>query len=125
MKTDLTGEGKLAAKINNRNYLLSGKSNFIALPPYAQYKLEILNDKNSEDSFDIVSGRKQELTLYPGNVGVINPEVKSMVTVFGRIRYPDGQLAANTDIHNHIGKTRTDEKGEFAIDIDKSIRSSR
>ena len=119
VKTDLTGEGKLAAKINNRNYLLSGKSNFIALPPYAQYKLEILNDKNSEDSFDIVSGRKQELTLYPGNVGVINPEVKSMVTVFGRIRYPDGQLAANTDIHNHIGKTRTDEKGEFAIDIDK------
>lgn len=119
VKTDLTGEGKLAAKINNRNYLLSGKSNFIALPPYAQYKLEILNDKNSEDSFDIVSGRKQELTLYPGNVGVINPEIKSMVTVFGRIRYPDGQLAANTDIHNHIGKTRTDDKGEFAIDIDK------
>ncbi|WP_217077074.1 TcfC E-set like domain-containing protein [Klebsiella sp. PL-2018] len=119
VKTDLTGEGKLAAKINNRNYLLSGKSNFIALPPYAQYNLELLNDKNSEDSFDIVSGRKQELTLYPGNVGVINPEVKSMVTVFGRIRYPNGQLAANTDIHNHIGKTRTDEKGEFAIDIDK------
>lgn len=90
MKTDLTGEGKLAAKINNRNYLLSGKSNFIALPPYAQYKLEILNDKNSEDSFDIVSGRKQELTLYPGNVGVINPEVKSMVTVFGVFVIPMG-----------------------------------
>lgn len=119
VKTDLVGEGKLAAKINNRNYLLSSKSNLIALPPYSQYKLEILNDKNSEDSFDIVSGRKQELTLYPGNVGVINPEVKSMVTVFGRIRYPDGQVASNTDIHNHIGKTRTDEKGEFAIDIDK------
>ena len=33
-----------------------------------------------------------------------------MVTVFGRVRYPDGQLAANTDIHNHIGKTRTDGK---------------
>ena len=46
-----------------------------------------------------------------------------MVTVFGRVRYPDGQLAANTDIHNHIGKTRTDGKGEFAIDIDKSIPS--
>lgn len=119
VNTGLVGEGKLAAKINNRNYLLSGKSNFIALPPYAQYRMEILNDKNSEDSFDIVSGRTHELTLYPGNVGVINPEVKSMVTVFGRIRYPDGQLAANVDIHNHIGKTRTDAKGEFAIDIDK------
>lgn len=119
VNTDLAGEGQLAAKINNRHYLLSGKSNFIALPPYAQYRMEILNDRNSEDSFDIVSGRTQELTLYPGNVGVINPEIKSMVTVFGRVRYPDGQLATNTDIHNHIGKTRTDAKGEFAIDIDK------
>lgn len=121
VNTDIVGEGRLAAKINNRHYLLSGKSNFIALPPYAKYRMEILNDKNSEDSFDIVSGRKQELTLYPGNVGVINPEVKSMVTVFGRIRYPNGQLASNTDIHNHIGKTRTDAKGEFAIDIDKKF----
>ncbi|CBG89661.1 CS1-pili formation C-terminal domain-containing protein [Citrobacter rodentium] len=119
VNTGLVGEGKLAAKINGRNYLLGGKSNFIALPPYAQYRMEILNDKNSEDSFDIVSGRTHELTLYPGNVGVINPEVKSMVTVFGRIRYPNGQLATNTEIHNHIGKTRTDAKGEFAIDIDK------
>ncbi|MGX5028241.1 TcfC E-set like domain-containing protein [Enterobacter asburiae] len=119
VKTDLVGDGKLAAKINNRNYILSGKSSFIALPPYAQYKLEIMNDKNAEDSFDIVSGRKQSLNLYPGNVGVVSPEVKSMVTVFGRVRYPNGELASNTDIHNHIGKTRTDAKGEFAIDIDK------
>lgn len=121
VKTGLAGDGKLAAKINNRHYVLSGKSSFIALPPYAQYKLEIMNDRNSEDSFDIVSGRKQSLNLYPGNVGVVSPEVKSMVTVFGRVRYPNGQLAANTDIHNHIGKTRTDAKGEFAIDIDKKF----
>ncbi|HBT4732716.1 TPA: fimbrial biogenesis outer membrane usher protein [Klebsiella quasipneumoniae subsp. similipneumoniae] len=119
VNTNLTGKEKLAAKINNRNYLLSGKSNFISLPPYAKYQLEIMNDKNSEDSFDIVSGRKQELTLYPGNVGVITPEVKSMVTVFGRIRYPDGTLVSDTDIQNHIGKTRTDSKGEFVMDIDK------
>lgn len=121
VNTDIVGSGRLAAKINNRNYILSGKSNFVALPPYAKYRLEILNDKNSEDSFDIVSGRKQDLTLYPGNVSVINPEVKSMVTVFGRIRYPNGKLASNTDIHNHIGKTRTDVKGEFAIDINKKF----
>lgn len=119
VKTGLAGDGKLAAKINNRNYVLSGKSSFIALPPYAQYRLEIMNDRHSEDSFDIVSGRKQALTLYPGNVGMVAPEVKSMVTVFGRVRYPNGALASNTDIHNHIGKTRTDAKGEFAIDIDK------
>lgn len=119
VNTNLDGDEKLAAKINNRNYILSGTSNFIALPPYAQYKMEIMNDKSSEDSFDIVTGRLQEITLYPGNVGVISPKIKNMVTVFGRIRYSDGQLASNADIHNHIGKTRTDSKGEFAIDIDK------
>ncbi len=63
-----------------------------------------MNDRNSEDSFDIVSGRKHAMNLYPGNVSVVAPEVKSMVTVFGRVRYPDGQLAANTDIHNHKAK---------------------
>lgn len=121
IKTDSVGDGRLAAKINNQHYVLSGSSSFIALPPYAQYKLEIMNDKNSEDSFDIVSGRKDTLNLYPGNVGIVSPDIKSMVTVFGRIRYPDGNLAANVDIHNHIGKTRTDDKGEFAIDIDKKF----
>jgi len=121
VNTHMAGDGKLAAKINNRHYVLSGTSNFIALPPYAQYNMEIMNDKNSEDSFDIVSGRKHTVTLYPGNVGVVEPEVKSMVTVFGRIRYPNGQVASNADIHNHIGKTRTDAKGEFAMDIDKKF----
>ena len=66
--------------------------------------------KNSLDSYDIVSGRKSHLTLYPGNVAVIEPEVKQMVTVSGRIRAEDGTLLANARINNHIGRTSNTAK---------------
>jgi hypothetical protein len=89
------------------------------LPPYAEYKVELMNDKNSEDSVDIVTDRRSKVVLYPGNVSVINPEVKQLVTVFGRVKDRRGGYYANADIHNHIGKTRTDELGEFAMDVDK------
>lgn len=44
-----------------------------------------------------------------------------MVTVFGRIKAEDGTLLANAYIKNHIGRTRTDEKGEFIMDVDKKF----
>ncbi len=119
VNTNFQENGKMIAQINGRNYPLSGKSNFISLPPYAEYKVELMNDKNAEDSVDIVSGRRSNVVLYPGNVSVINPEVKQLVTVFGRVKTPAGGIYALTDIHNHIGKTKTDEQGEFAMDVDK------
>ncbi|WP_435955412.1 TcfC E-set like domain-containing protein [Dryocola sp. BD626] len=119
VNTNFSEKGKMIAQINGRNYPLTGKSNYISLPPYARYKVELMNDKNAEDSVDIVSGRSSSVVLYPGNVSVINPEVKQLVTVFGRLKTPAGGIYANTAIHNHIGKTKTDERGEFAMDVDK------
>ncbi|WP_058911455.1 TcfC E-set like domain-containing protein [Entomohabitans teleogrylli] len=119
INTNFTEKGRMLAQINGRNYPLTGKSNFISLPPYAEYKVELMNDKTSQDSVDIVSGRRNQIVLYPGNISVISPEVKQLVTVFGRVRKPGGAIYANIDIHNHIGKTRTDERGEFAMDVDK------
>lgn len=119
LNTQFSEQGKMIAQINGQNYPLSGKSNFISLPAYAEYKIELMNDKNSEDSVDIVSGRRSTVVLYPGNVSVLNPEIKQLVTVFGRLRKSNGQYYVNSDIHNHIGKTRSDESGEFAMDVDK------
>lgn len=118
IKTGLKDDGDLAAKINGKTVRVSGKGSYISLPPYARYHIEFMNDKNSEDSFDIVDGRQSSVTLYPGNVGLIQPTIKKMVTVFGRVKYPSGAIAANQDIHNHIGRTRTNEEGEFSMDID-------
>ena len=119
VNTNFSEAGKMIAQINGRAYPLSGKKNFISLPPYAQYKIELMNDKKSEDSVDIVSGRTNNVVLYPGNVSVLNPEIKQLVTVFGRVKNPAGGVYAFTDIHNHIGKSKTDERGEFAMDVDK------
>lgn len=119
VNTNFSEAGKMIAQINGRSYPLSGKNNYISLPPYAQYKVELMNDKTSADSVDIVSGRTNQVVLYPGNVSVINPEIKQLVTVFGRVKNPAGGIYAFTDIHNHIGKTKTDERGEFAMDVDK------
>lgn len=117
--TGLEDDGKLSAKVNGRIFQLSGKRNYLPLSPYSRYEVELQNSKNSLDSYDIVTGRKSQLTLYPGNVAVIEPEVKQMVTVSGRIRAEDGTLLANARINNHIGRTRTDENGEFVMDVDK------
>ncbi|VEC00583.1 fimbrial outer membrane usher protein TcfC [Cedecea lapagei] len=119
IKTDIEDGAMLSAQVNGRNYKLSGKNNFIPLPSYASYKVELLNDKNSADSFDIVKGRTSSVTLYPGNVAVHSPEIKQLVTVFGRVTTEQGKAIANAKIRNHIGKTITDENGDFSMDVDK------
>ncbi|EMN8534245.1 CS1-pili formation C-terminal domain-containing protein [Enterobacter hormaechei] len=117
--TGLKDDGKLNAKVNGRSYTISGKKSYLPLSAYNNYEIEIQNNKSSVDSYDIVKGRKNHLTLYPGNVAVIEPEIKQMVTVSGRIHAEDGTLLTNAKINNHIGRTRTDEDGEFVMDIDK------
>ncbi|MER1962227.1 CS1-pili formation C-terminal domain-containing protein [Proteus vulgaris] len=119
VKTGIDGEGQIAANVNGQRFVLSGSNNFIPLSPYAEYKVELLNDKNSEDSFDIASGRVKNVVLYPGNVAVHQPELKQMVTVFGRMKSPDGTLLASAQVRNHIGRTQTDHQGQFAMDVDK------
>ncbi|MGU3430990.1 CS1-pili formation C-terminal domain-containing protein [Enterobacter hormaechei] len=117
--TGLENDGKLSAKVNGRIVQLSGNRNYLPLSPYSRYEVELQNSKHSLESYEIVTGRKSQLTLYPGNVAVIEPEVKQMVTVSGRIRAEDGTLLANARINNHVGRTRTDENGEFVMDVDK------
>lgn len=119
VKTGIDGEGQIAANVNGQRFILSGDNNFIPLSPYGTYKVELLNDKNSEDSFDIASGRVKNVVLYPGNVAVHQPELKQMVTVFGRMKSPDGTLLASAQVRNHIGRTQTDTQGQFAMDVDK------
>ncbi|CAI0953986.1 Uncharacterised protein [Serratia quinivorans] len=119
--TGIENDGMLTARVDGRTVKLTGNKNYVPLSPYGQYEVELMNNKNSAESFDIVTRRKSKLTLYPGNVAVITPEIKQMVTVFGRIKAEDGTLLANAYIKNHIGRTRTDEKGEFIMDVDKKF----
>ncbi|MEX9979903.1 CS1-pili formation C-terminal domain-containing protein, partial [Proteus mirabilis] len=115
---NIKNDSIMTAKINGRNYSISGDNTFITLDPYSEYKIELMNSGESIDSFDIISGRNKNITLYPGNIASYKPNVRRLITVFGRIKSQDGELIANSHINNHIGKTQTNSKGEFSMDID-------
>lgn len=119
--TAIDNDGLLSADVNGRRVELKNGYNYLPVSSYAQYDIEIMNSKKSTASYNIAGGRKTKVTLYPGNVAVIEPEIKQMVTVFGRFRAEDGTLLTNAHINNHIGRTRTNEAGEFVMDIDKKF----
>ncbi|MFB0725438.1 CS1-pili formation C-terminal domain-containing protein [Aeromonas salmonicida] len=93
----------------------------MALSPYQEYEIELLNSKKSKDSYEITAG-KQTYTLFPGNVATLDAgqSIREMVTVFGVMRAEDGALITNARLDNHIGTTATNEKGEFSLDVDKA-----
>ncbi|WP_283126696.1 TcfC E-set like domain-containing protein [Providencia stuartii] len=118
INSDINGAGSMVAKVNGQNYPISGKNTFIPLSPYSDYDIQLMNDGKSKDSFDIVSGRNKSVTLYPGNIAFYQPEVRQLITVFGRLKSPDGEFIKYASIRNHIGRTKTDENGEFSMDVD-------
>ncbi|MBW5408194.1 CS1-pili formation C-terminal domain-containing protein [Morganella morganii] len=117
--TGIDNDGSLSANVNGMIVDLKNGRNYLPLSPYGQYNVAITNSKKSTASYNIATNRKTQVTLYPGNVAVVSPEIKQMVTVFGRIRAEDGSLIANAHINNHIGRTKTNNSGEFVMDIDK------
>lgn len=118
INSDIKGSGSMVAKVNGQNYPISGRNTFIPLSPYSDYDIQLMNDGKSKDSFDIVSGRSKSVTLYPGNIALYQPEVRQLVTVFGRLKSPDGEYIKYASIRNHIGRTKTDGNGEFSMDVD-------
>ena len=118
INSDIEGSGSMVAKVNGQNYPISGKNTFIPLSPYSDYDIQLMNDGKSKDSFDIVSGRNKSVTLYPGNIAFYQPKVRQLVTVFGRLKSPEGEYIKYASIRNHIGRTKTDKNGEFSMDVD-------
>ncbi|MEX9214772.1 CS1-pili formation C-terminal domain-containing protein [Providencia rettgeri] len=118
INSDIYGAGSMTARVNGQNYPISGANTFIPLSPYSDYDIQLMNDAKSKYSFDIVSGRNKSVTLYPGNIAIYKPEVRQLVTVFGRLKSPTGEFIKYASIRNHIGRTKTDHNGEFSMDVD-------
>lgn len=101
--TGLEDDGQISAKINGRIFPLNGKRNYLPLSPYGRYEVELQNSK-THSTVTISSAAAKSSDSLSSNVAVIEPEVKQMVTVSGRIRAEDGTLLANARINNHIGR---------------------
>lgn len=107
---------ELVAQINGNRYPLNQHKTLIPLEPYHAYEVQILTGDYSKGAYN-VDQSAQEITLYPGNIITINPVVKRMVTVFGRLMDESGVPMASIGVHNHIGRTVTDDDGYFSIDV--------
>lgn len=110
--------GDLEAILDDQVYPLSSGRNLVSVPSYNTYKVSVRNNRDSDNSYEITQG-VENYTLYPGNVGEINPSVKQMITVFGHLVDDSGQPLANAKINNHIGITTSDDNGDFAVDVEK------
>ncbi|WP_371328470.1 TcfC E-set like domain-containing protein [Pantoea sp. 1.19] len=119
VQTGLDDDSRLSARINGQIIELQGTRSYLPLPPYAHYDVALQNSQYAVDSYEIISGRQSQFTLYPGNVAVIAPTVRQRITVFGRLHAEDGTTLANVPIASATGRSRSDPNGEFVLDMDK------
>lgn len=120
LHTGLSADSHLTARVNGLMQPITGNRNFLPLEPYKHYEVEIMNSQTAQESYEITKGRKNQLTLYPGNVAVISPSILQMVTISGRLHAEDNSLLGKVAMYSKHGMTHTDSQGEFIIDIDKN-----
>lgn len=118
--TGLKRGEKLTLDIDGTKHQLEGNRNYISLPPYASYRMEILNNAETLDSYDIPDNARGKISVYPGNVVYLQPQVKKIITVFGRLVNAEGNAISSREIKNKIGLAKTDKDGRFVIDIDRN-----
>ena len=74
-----------------------------------------MNSETGTESYEIGANARRHITVYPGNTVVMKPQVKKIVTLFGRLVDANGNPIGATQIKNHVGLTRTENDGRFVI----------
>ncbi|HIF9332011.1 TPA: CS1-pili formation C-terminal domain-containing protein [Photobacterium damselae] len=122
IKSNLDNNESIEAVIDGQRYKVQGKQTLIPLNGYKEYKIQLDNDVNVKNSYEI-KDKERSLTLYPGNLYTydISESVVEMITVFGVLKDNKGNTLKNTKAHNHIGTTVTDNEGNFVIDVNKNF----
>ena len=120
VSTGLKSDESLTLKLNGRTERIKGDKTWLSLPAYQAYDLEVMNSETGTESYDIGANARRHITVYPGNTVVMKPQVKKIVTLFGRLVDANGNPVSATQIKNHVGLTRTENDGRFVIDVDKN-----
>jgi outer membrane protein OmpA-like peptidoglycan-associated protein len=93
----------------------NGVSDFISIPPYSPYQIDISSD--SEQSYDIRPVKEDEtLVLFPGNITTVRYDVRPKFPLFAYF-YCDGAPLTNQVIKSSIDTARTDEFGFASIEM--------
>ena len=108
-----------------RARLRGGETQVVAVPSYRQYGVRIRPVGGSLAHFDTATRR---ISVFPGNVATLAWSAKSVVAMFGRMLWPDGEPVAEADIVTRDAIARTDSQGYFQIetsrDADLGVRAS-
>ncbi|MBL97928.1 MAG: hypothetical protein CMF52_08935 [Legionellales bacterium] len=93
----------------------NGVSDFISIPPYSPYQIDISSD--SEQSYDIRPVKEDEtLVLFPGNITTVRYHVRPKFPLYAYF-YCDGAPLVNQVIKSSIDTARTDEFGFASIEM--------
>ncbi|MDU6454580.1 MAG: CS1-pili formation C-terminal domain-containing protein, partial [Enterobacter hormaechei] len=120
VSTGLKSDEALTLKLNGRAERIKGDKTWLSLPAYQAYDLEVMNSETGTESYEIGANARRHITVYPGNTVVMKPQVKKIVTLFGRLVDANGAPVGAMQIKNHVGLTRTENDGRFVIDVDKN-----
>lgn len=116
VKVDDEARGQLDLMVNGGSNLLENSTSFVPAPAFSTASMAVRSSAKSPENYDIQNS-EQDFVLYPGNVGLLSPKLKRLVTVFG-VLTENGQPKPGVVLSNHIGTATTDEDGGFSVDVD-------
>jgi len=96
-----------------------GSRSLITLPPFETYEVEILP---RGEGFVTFEQRREEVTLYPGNVAALSWDVSPVNILFGRLLDQAGEPVGNAVLRGAAGWAMTDEYGYFQAELQASVR---
>ena len=114
----VTGDlrGKFEILVDNRvvGYAEANVANVISLRPYETYRVKIRPIGDKIIGFDQST---HEVTLYPGNVEILEFTARQLTVLIGQAVYADGRPVAAARFANVEGYGATDQSGWFQIEF--------
>lgn len=92
----------------------AGQRFSLFLPGYRKYKVRLVPTASQALDYDSAT---REVTLYPGNVQLLDWRAESFFTIFGQAMTSTGAPIVDALVHSPKGISETDPKGYFQIDI--------
>jgi len=91
----------------------SNTNSFINLSPYQVYTLR--PESNSGEPFIFSPKVSKEITLYPGNIQILNFSAESAFNLITTFIYPNGKPVKDMEVTGGIEETRTDDIGMASV----------
>lgn len=97
-----------------RGRVKAGRRFSMFVPGYRTYKVRLVPTGSSNLDYDSAT---RAVTLYPGNVQVLDWRAETLFTVFAQAVNPDGKPISDRLVHSARNISQTDRQGFFQIDV--------